>query len=651
MSTRKYTHPRDYDVSRGLQEVLNRNGIQAHLSMTPTGGYQLVVLGHDSPVITYDLNSRQVDNLMGWGTNSANRKAYGTFTSIVRNDFHMPDNFVSARNAFGKVAMGLHGYRIGPSSYSTPVYRPFTRHTRGWGGDFLGWGSRFSGWHMRRIEGRTYFPSSGMIPVRPDGRLKPGELNAGGYGFYYKGQREAARQDVFDRMEIENKMPPVKAAERPVGKGIRYDDEIKTDVYFTNDKFQKVLASHGIVVDAEKKSLLIQSTDCRLDLRYDLHDDELRKLTAQHNSGKHGVSVEERLAVINDIIKADFTDKVTMADLNTSELVAIALKPEIKEVVEAPLVEQERLAEQKRQMEMEREARRAEERRIAQDPQAINGKDITALMENKGWFQPVANGRAMVVGEIRVDNENGKYTMSADINGKIVKHEISEKDFEKFIALDDRHRLKLFDNIFTEVDIKPADGRGNGDDLYWAKGGAIVDGREQSIEQATSNKVDGAMLAEINERKGFYREIAHGREVEVRNIEVEKVTEGKFRMTAVINGESITHEITQKEFDKFMAVDDYQRMKLFSKIFNEVDMKTRPGQGVNIGAALLAAVVATGEVLVGSMPPPDLYEERRYSGSIYAKKGGIEPEEVVAGLYNSYSQHDNDITVNRGRGV
>lgn len=44
-------------------------------------------------------------------------------------------------------------------------------------------------------------------------------------------------------------------------------------------------------------------------------------------------------------------------------------------------------------------------------------------------------------------------------------------------------------------------------------------------------------------------------------------------MTAVINGESISHEITQKQYDKFMAIDDYHRMKLFSHIFKEVDMK------------------------------------------------------------------------------
>ena len=66
----------------------------------------------------------------------------------------------------------------------------------------------------------------------------------------------------------------------------------------------------------------------------------------------------------------------------------------------------------------------------------------------------------------------------------------------------------------------------------------------------------------------------------------------KYRMTAVINGEEISHEITRRQYDKFMAVDDYHRMRLFSKVFDEVDMKQLPREqregGANIGAAILA---------------------------------------------------------------
>lgn len=86
-------------------------------------------------------------------------------------------------------------------------------------------------------------------------------------------------------------------------------------------------------------------------------------------------------------------------------------------------------------------------------------------------------------------------------------------------------------------------------------------------------------------------------------------------MTAVINGESISHEITQKQYDKFMAIDDYHRMKLFSHIFKEVDMKTIPGEGKNIGAqiggALLAGLAVMSE-LGRDRPAPAVFVEHHH---------------------------------------
>jgi hypothetical protein len=84
-------------------------------------------------------------------------------------------------------------------------------------------------------------------------------------------------------------------------------------------------------------------------------------------------------------------------------------------------------------------------------------------------------------------------------------------------------------------------------------------------------------------------------------------------MTAVINGETISHEISQKQYDKFMAVDDYHRMKLFSNVFKEVDMKTRPGANTGLGtkifAALATGAVVTSEVAHGMRhhPHPEIY--------------------------------------------
>jgi len=654
MAIRKYTNSRAIDLSPGLQDVLRKNGMQAHISFGRDGSPELIVLGHDSPVLTYKLNDKQVQDLMGWGSVYENKKAYNTFTSIVRNDFQMPDNFVSASNAFGKVAMGLHGYRIGHGEYGydargprIPFFAPFSRHGRGWAGDFLGFTPRHEGFHLRRIGDHAYSPYGGpVVPERPDGRIKPGELRSGGYGFYYKGQQRETSVDVLDRIAIEPKLKPLEAAPRPQGQGIPFSQVIDANSEVTNafskDKFLEVMASHGIVIDEQKKTLTIQSNLSKVDLQYDLTPEELQKLTAASLKGANGVSLDDRLAVINDVIKKDFDTPVTKDMLETKELVSLDLKPEVRAEVEAPFIEQERRMEEQRRLAEARAEREAIEQRIEQDPNAISGRQIQAILGNKGWFQPVDHGREMYVGEIRVDKTAaGAYVMTAEINGRLLAHTISEEQFNKFLDLDDAHRLKMFDDVFKEVEIKSAHGRSlYDDDMYLAHDGqTVVTGQDIDIAHATTNSVDGAALQEFNEKKGFYRERANGREVEVGNISVNPMEDGKYKMTAVINGQAISHEITQKQYDKFLAVDDYHRMQLFSKIFDEVDMKTRPGQGTNIGAAILAALVVTGEVMSEGLgrpprPRPELYESRM-PPTVYTKEGVVNAADIAAANFRS----------------
>ena len=166
--------------------------------------------------------------------------------------------------------------------------------------------------------------------------------------------------------------------------------------------------------------------------------------------------------------------------------------------------------------------------------------------------------------------------------------------------------------------------------------------------------VDGNSLYEQNENKGWFREGKHGREVQVDDIKVEPVRNeqgeiqkdekgnAKFRMTAVINGESISHEITQKQYDKFMAIDDYHRMKLFSHIFKEVDMKTIPGEGKNIGAqiggALLAGLAVMSE-LGRDRPAPAVFVEHHHDHAhgphVYFKGSVDSPQDLASRAFDA----------------
>ena len=312
-------------------------------------------------------------------------------------------------------------------------------------------------------------------------------LTEGGYGFYYKGgQQNMVQQPSQDVLsDLQSVIPPVEVRPRSTEPAKPYNELITSKVYFSNEKWQECIASHGIVIDPTSKTLTVQSTATRQDFVYDLTDEELRKLTS--NSIKE-VPVQNRIDLINNVIKNDFQDKLTMDMLNSKEQIGLKLTPEVE----------------------------------------------------------------------------------AELNSR------------QQIVIDQSQPL-VYDNQ------------------------AVVEPEDRSVAH-----VDGNSLYEINEGKGWFREGKHGREVQVDDIKVEPVRDEKgeiqkdekgnalFRMTAVINGESISHEITQKQYDKFMAIDDYHRMKLFSHIFKEVDMKNVPGMQSNIGAkiggALLAGIAIMGEL-------------------------------------------------------
>ena len=529
MSIRSNSLPVGRDLSPELQEILRRNGMQAHI-IRQGEGYQLAVQGHDSPLLTYSITAQQMRDLVDWGTNSANKKAYNTFTSLVSNDFYMPRNFVHARNANGRVAMGLHGYRIGVGEYGRLPWDRRCAHMMmdPYHGRFLGWTPRNQeGFHMRRVGGAMFMQGAPLVPERPDGRIKPGEMQNGGYGFYYKGgQQNMVQQPSQDVLsDLQSVIPPVEVRPRSTEPAKPYNELITSKVYFSNEKWQECLSSHGIVIDPTSKTLTIQSTGTRQDFVYDLTDEELRKLTS--NSIKE-VPVQNRIDLINNVIKNDFQDKLTIDMLNSKEQIGLKLTPEVE----------------------------------------------------------------------------------AELNSR------------QQIVIDQSQPLVYDDQ-------------------------AVVEPEDRSVAH-----VDGNSLYEINEGKGWFREGKHGREVQVDDIKVEPVRDEKgeiqkdekgnslFRMTAVINGESISHEITQKQYDKFMAIDDYHRMKLFSHIFKEVDMKNVPGMQSNIGAkiggALLAGIAVMGE-LGRDRYAPTVFVEHHHDPRphVYFKGSVDSPQDLASRAFDA----------------
>ena len=456
MSIRSESLPYRGRLSYQLEDLLRRNGMSAQLAVEE-GKYKLLVQGHDSPLLRYDISEQQFRALGDGGTNYANKKAYNTFNSIVGKDFDLPSSFVAARNVNGRVAMGLHGYRVGVGEYG----RPFPMRPHAFGAGFLGWMPRQQpGFHLRRIGDVP------MVVEHADGRIRPGELKSGGYGYYYKGGQQPANQVAGPLRDLQTYFPPVQTRPRPTEPAKPYKELITSDVYFTNEKWQEVLSSHGIIIDADKKLLTIQSTGTQQDFVYDLTEEEVKKLT--DNSLK-AVPLQERIDLLNHVINGDFKDSITKDMLNSTEHISITLKPEVEQslvqqqqvinhqvdVIPDPLQQQQHLAPS-----------------LNPEDGYVNGQDLEEGDERKGWYREGKHGRSVEVGDIWVEkvqpqraegetaqiddqkNNQVTYRMSAVINGQVVSHEISQKQYDKFMAVDDYQRMRMLSKVFKEVDLK-----------------------------------------------------------------------------------------------------------------------------------------------------------------------------------------------------
>jgi len=663
-------HHIGFDISTELQSILRKNGLEAHIVQDYDGKLYLEAQGRNYPYNRYEITRQQAEAMSLWGYNSTNTKAYNTLKHILK-DADMPRALVVARQAGGLVNMGQWGQRM------TPERAGFFPRQR--------FGGLYNPGYMSRPV--PTFPGERLAP----GTMRSFDYRSPGLrpttGVYWKGERRQyeSEDQMPDRVKVTVTPEKPRAAERPEpGKAVALTDHYMNPVYFSPEHWRQVLDSHGIVIDEANKKMIIKSSGARLNYSYDLTDQEIAKIL-NPKLEPDGVSIKERLDIINNNVnfKKDFESGITVDMLKSNEIIDVKLTPAAREKFEYKFEEYDRWMEQQKMLTEAKEAARsqfmAQEGRIRRDPAAISGREIGAILGGYGWYNAEAHGREVVVAEIRVDNlkeainsvvmpdgrvmtaeelqkematlgpedqeyaktiqdrlqklmdENkdakDKFVMSAVINGEIVSHEISRKDYEKFMRYDDEHRLKLFDSIFGEVSIQKSEGvrEGRPDDVFLADDGrTFVTREEMDIQRSKSTGVDGQDLRDLNYKKGFYREGSHGREVTVDAIKVEPdpQKEGNYKMTAVINGQSITHDISQKQYDKFLVVDDMQRLKMFSKIFNEVDMKIRPEHKPNVGAMLMAGLVGITQAahmvtdIAMGMPPgprpprmaPEIYE-------------------------------------------
>ena len=71
-----------------------------------------------------------------------------------------------------------------------------------------------------------------------------------------------------------------------------------------------------------------------------------------------------------------------------------------------------------------------------------------------------ARGNLLNIGDISVRNQDGKYLMTAVINGQPQEREISKEDYEKFQYSNNVERIFMFDKAYDDVAMMDASGQG-----------------------------------------------------------------------------------------------------------------------------------------------------------------------------------------------
>lgn len=165
-----------------------------------------------------------------------------------------------------------------------------------------------------------------------------------------------------------------------------------------------------------------------------------------------------------------------------------------------------------------------------------------------------------------------------DIINNVISKDFSEKITKEHLQSKDYINIKLKPEIEQELNL------GQQQAASYAKNIDVIDIDMKNMRQDyktgyidkwnSIGVVDGRNL---DASQGFYLPVKDGRAVSVGEIQAYPTNDGQkttFRMTAVINNQLMSHEISKDDYLKFINYDDEYRLKLFDKVFDEVKIKS-----------------------------------------------------------------------------
>lgn len=548
-----------FDLHSDLQDILWRNGMTGRIGYDNRGQLSLFLRTVNSPWESFSITQEQADDMRRGGYDSLDRKAYSTLYSIARQRFQMPA-FATAHAYNPLVNMGGNGYRPGfderPWHRGWGGPRPFwPRHgIFGWFGGCFGRPAYYDGYGFRRTpNGELMYGAVGgpMIAQRYDGYVGPGEITSFSQGCYWKGpqgyqqgQQAAGNSGNLDigNVQIEKLKPWYEGKDTA---GIKtYSELIPEKKYFTKDKWSQVLSSHGVTIVAKdaktgKPAIYLDNMAFKAPVSIPLSEEQYNTIMAPHlpghivktRKGKKkdtGVSIDARIKALNEAMRAKgIEEDLTKQMLDKKEFLNLKANPSA--------------------------TAKANQAFILQDNAALLGPLLAATSGDALMNSEVQKAKSYLDTHLefaQMSKDEKKAYMTAhpdDFKGQDQKLLLGETP----------------DSMKSYVDkVNNQDGRAR------YKTGFID--HENSIPV-----VDGRML---DQDKGFYIPMNHGKAMSVGEIIAYPDQKG-FHMSAVINGEIYTHDIDEKTYLKFLNRTDQERLEIFDKTFNEVEIKGRHAGG------------------------------------------------------------------------
>ena len=177
--------------------------------------------------------------------------------------------------------------------------------------------------------------------------------------------------------------------------------------------------------------------------------DERRNGTVPTSNSIEEQPVEKRLEVPNGVIGADFADKVTMADLDSERRIALGFAPRSAGGTDAtPATGAGNPLPSGKPAPAGDAVWRNRFRRWTGYFRARRAQGLVSGRTARQGGRGRRNSRTSIPHRGQVQDDG------TVIDGQVITHEISQKDYDKFLAVDDYHRMKIFSKIFSEVDMK-----------------------------------------------------------------------------------------------------------------------------------------------------------------------------------------------------